>query len=296
MTTPILTPEELKRIRKVQLKMDHIATDILAGMYRSAFKGRGMEFEEVREFQTGDEVRSVDWNVTARMGTPYVKLFREERELTVILMIDISASTKFGSKSALKSDILHEIGAVLAFSGIKNQDKIGLILFSDHVEHYLPPAKGVRHVLRLIRDIMAFPAQGKKTNLESALRFLGKVHRKRCVVFLFSDFLDDSKWENEMAVIANTHDLIAISITDPREKEIPKAGLIRFMDLESGREMLVDTTSKAINQLLSNSHDLSLTRAKKTIETNHGTFVQLSTDRPWLIDLKKFFLSRVKKR
>lgn len=292
--SPPLSKEDLRKVRKIQLKMDHIATDLLAGMYRSRFKGRGMEFEEVREFQTGDEVRSVDWNVTARMGTPYVKLFREERELTVILLVDISASTRFGSRNQLKSTILSEIGAGLAFSGIKNQDKIGLILYSDHVEHYLPPAKGVRHVLRLIRDLIAFPAKGRGTNLENALNFLGKVQKKEAVIFLLSDFLSEEDKESELKAIARKHDLIAISVQDPLEKQLPNVGLLPVLDLETGKEELIDTTTPALNASLGEHFSENLRLAKKQIEKSGGSWIQVKTDVPYIGALRKFFMQKRK--
>lgn len=293
-SSPPLSKEDLHRVRKIQLKMDHIATDLLAGMYRSRFKGRGMEFEEVREFQQGDEVRSVDWNVTARMGTPFVKLFREERELTVILLVDISASTRFGSHNQLKSTILSEIGAGLAFSGIKNQDKIGLILYSDHVEHYLPPAKGVRHVLRLIRDIIAFPAKGRGTNLENALNFLGKVQKKEAVIFLLSDFLSEENKEAELRAISRKHDLIAIAVQDPLEKHMPNVGLLPILDLETGKEELIDTTAPSLNIHLSENFSENLKIAKKQIEKSGGSWVQVKTDVSYLGALRQFFMQKRK--
>lgn len=292
--SPPLTKEDLRRVRKIQLKMDHIATDLLAGMYRSRFKGRGMEFEEVREFQQGDELRSVDWNVTARMGTPFVKLFREERELTVILLVDISASTRFGSHNQLKSTILSEIGAGLAFSGIKNQDKIGLMLYSDHVEHYLPPAKGVRHVLRLIRDLIAFPAKGRGTNLENALTFLGKVQKKEAVIFLLSDFLSEESKDAELRAIARKHDLIAISVQDPLEKYLPNVGLLPILDLETGNKELIDTASVELNSTLSENFNRNLGLAKKQIEKSGGSWMQVTTDVPYLGVLRKFFMQKRK--
>jgi uncharacterized protein (DUF58 family) len=282
----------LKTIRKVQLKMERLATDILAGMYRSAFKGKGMEFQEVRAFQPGDEVRSIDWNVTARMGSPYIKLFQEERELTVILMVDISASTRFGSVNQLKSQILSEIGAVLAFSGIKNRDRIGLLLFTDHIEHFLAPAKGVRHVLRLIRDLMAFPAQGKGTHLASALHYLGKVQKKRCVVFLLSDFLNVGVYKRPMSIIAKTHDLIAIAIQDPREQTLPDVGLLPLRDLETDETALIDTSSQELNPHLQQAMDERLREAKQVVEKSGASWLEVSTARSYVSDLKKFFRKR----
>jgi uncharacterized protein (DUF58 family) len=291
-SSPPLSKEDLRRIRKIQLKMDHVATDLMAGMYRSRFKGRGIEFEEVREFQTGDEMRSVDWNVTARMGTPYIKLFKEERELTVFLVVDISASTRFGSKNMLKSTVLSEIGAGLAFSGIKNQDKIGLILFSDKVEHYLPPAKGIRHVLRLIRDLIAFPATSLGTNLEGALNFLGKVQKKRAVVFLLSDFITNTSIGNEAKVIARQNDLIAIGVHDPLEVHIPNVGLLPVYDLETKKEDLVDTSASGLNPYLKEQYIDARLATRKDIEKNGGSWIEVSTDVPYMSALSRFFLKK----
>jgi uncharacterized protein (DUF58 family) len=292
----VLRTEDLRKIRKVQLKMDQIATDLIAGMYRSAFKGKGMEFEEVREFQTGDEVRSIDWNVTARMGTPFVKIFREERELTVMLLVDISSSTRFGSQNALKTTILSEIGAVLAFSGIKNQDKIGLILFSDIVEHYLPPAKGIRHVLRLIADLMAFPAKQIGTDIAKALQYFGKIQKKRCVAFLLSDFIGDKPFDSDVRTLAGIHDLIAIGIQDPLEAKIPSVGLLPLKDRETGKEELIDTSSSFFSAALPEGHSLKIKETKELFEGSGGSWIEVTTDKPYLSALRKFFLQRGKGR
>lgn len=292
----VLTTQDLVKIRKVQLKMDQIATDLIAGMYRSAFKGRGMEFEEVREYQQGDEVRSIDWNVTARMGSPFVKVFREERELTVMLLVDISSSTRFGSQNALKTTILSEIGAVLAFSGIKNQDKIGLILFTDVIEHYLPPAKGIRHVLRLIADLMAFPAKERGTDIANALQFLGKIQKKRCVAFLLSDFISSKPLGSDIKTIAKIHDLIAIGIHDPLEAKIPSSGLVPVRDLESGKEELIDTSSPFFRDDLPEEAAARRKEVKQSFEGSGASWIEVSTDKPYLLALRKFFLMREKGR
>lgn len=287
-----LSKEDLKRIRKIQVKMNHIATDLLAGSYRSAFKGKGVEFEESREFQSGDELRSVDWNVTARMGTPYVKKFREERELTIFLLVDISASTRFGSKNQLKSTLLSEIGAGLAFSGIKNQDKIGLVLFSDRIEHFLTPRKGIRPVLRLIRDLIAFPASGKGSNLEKALNFFGKVQKKRAVVFLLSDFLMNANYANEVKVMTKRHDLIAISVSDPLESHLPNVGLLPLIDLETGKEEIIDTSSALLNPFIRAKFLEIQNEARRSIEVNGGAWLPVSTDVSYINALSKFLLKK----
>lgn len=286
--------ETLKTIRKIQFKMEHLATDFLAGMYRSAFKGRGVEFQEVRLFQSGDEMRTIDWNVTARMGTPYVKKFQEERELTVFLIVDVSASTRFGSVNALKSRILSEIGAVLAFSGIKNQDKIGLLLFTDIVEHYLPPAKGIKHVFRLIRDLIAFPTKSKGTDLLQALHYFGHVQKKRSVVFLLSDFLNAINYGHAVAILGKTHDLIAISIQDPRESAFPNVGLLALKDLETDATAYIDTSTPEINHVLQKTTAKQKEEAQKIIEKSGGSWVDISTARPYMYDLQKFFKNRAK--
>lgn len=286
-----ISQETLRKIRRVHIKMEHLATDILAGLYRSAFKGKGMEFEEVREYQVGDDERSVDWNVTARMNYPYVKHFREERDLTVMLLVDISASLHFGSNQNLKRDIIAEIAAVLAFSGIKNQDKIGLILFSDEIEAYLPPRKGIRHVLRIIRDLMIFTPKSRRTNVAEALAFLGKVQKRSCVVFLLSDFIS-ADFAREAALIASKHDLIAIAVSDPLEQEFPDVGLLQMRDLESGEEMLVDSADPAFRMELKRQAEARTAAHRRTIEQANGSWIEVSTDKPYLPALAKFFKKR----
>lgn len=286
-----LSKEVLRNIRRIQIKMDHLATDFLAGLYRSAFKGKGMEFEEVRAYQPGDEIRSIDWNVTARMNYPYVKHFREERELSIILAVDISSSLKFGTVNTLKSALVAEIAAVLAFSGIKNQDKIGLILFSEEVEHYLPPKKGIRHVLRLIRDLMVAKPKKRGTSVAAALAYLGKVQKKRCVVFLLSDFLC-ADFSKEASIIAKKHDLIAIHASDPREQIFPNAGLIHLQDLESGQNALVDSSEKGFQKKASDLFEARKLRPKKVLERLNASWIEVRTDQPYLLALRKFLIKR----
>ncbi|KAF3363236.1 Uncharacterized protein PHSC3_000125 [Chlamydiales bacterium STE3] len=288
-----LSKEILRHIRHIHIKMEHLATDLLAGMYRSAFKGKGMEFEDVREYQAGDDVRSIDWNVTARMNHPYVKNFREERELTVMLLVDISSSLKFGSQERLKNTILAEIAAVLAFSSIKNQDKVGLVLFSDQIEEYLPPAKGVRHVLRIIRDLLIFEAKSPKTNIANALAFLGKVQRQRAVVFLLSDFISRD-FSNAAAIIAKKHDLIAISIQDPLEKTFPAVGIVHIQDLESGEEMLIDTNEQTFRKGMQDRVHQKRAALAKTFAELNAPLIEVSTEMPYLPQLRKFFKKRGK--
>lgn len=292
----MIEKKTLAQIRKLQLKMEHIATDLLAGMYRSAFKGRGVEFEEVRPFQEGDDIRCIDWNVTARQGTPFTKLYKEERELTVILAMDISRSLHFGTTSLLKRSLLSEVGGAIAFSGIKNQDKIGLLLFTDKIEHYLPPSKGIKQVLRLIRDLIAFEGKNKGTDIASALHYLGNLQKKRSVIFLLSDFLDKNDYQKAIALIAKKHDLIAIHVEDPLEKGFPRTGLIPLRDLESAEITLIDPKNREVNRVLEKAFLEKEEIARRAIEKGGGEWLSLSTARPYLIDLKKFFLKRGKKR
>lgn len=284
-----MSKEDLKKIAKIQIKMDRLASGLFSGLYLSHFKGKGIEFEEVRPFQSGDEIRTVDWNVTARLGQPYVKLFREERELTLLLLLDISGSMQYGSRDQLKRSVLSEIAAIFAYSGIKNRDKVGLVLFSDKIELYLPPEKGVRHVSRIIRDLLVYPAESKGTSIKNALTFLGNVQKKRAVVLLLSDFVKSGSFEKEAAVIAKKHDLIAISISDPLEKTFPKIGLAELEDLETGKRLILDASSPvAIEQ---NSKKAS----RHSIERKGGAWIEVSTDKPYLSTLLQFLSKRRKK-
>ena len=215
----------------------------MAGEYESAFRGRGMEFEEVREYQPGDDVRTIDWNVTARMGKPYIKLFREERELIVMLLVDISASGQFGTVKKLKKEVAAEVAALLAYTAIRNNDKVGLILFSDHVEKYVPPKKARGHGWRVIQEILSFEPQGRQTDIAQALDYLGRVVRKRCICFLLSDFLA-SGFEKPLRLSNKRHDVVAVSISDPREFELPKVGFVELEDAETGEDVLLDTNDR----------------------------------------------------
>jgi uncharacterized protein (DUF58 family) len=280
--------KEFKRIAKIQFKMDRLATGLLSGLYHSRFKGIGIEFEEVREFQAGDEVRAIDANVSARMGAPFIKLFREERELTLMLVLDISGSMQFGSRGRLKREVLGEIASVLAFAAIKNRDKVGLLLYTDRVEHYVPPHSGVRHVWRIIRDLMLFEGKGKRTDLDKALKFLGNVQRKRAVLFLLSDFLGNNDLKVQVRALAKKHDLIGIAIQDPLESLFPPTGLLLTEDLEDGTRALVDANEgiKIFNP--------SLMETRKTFEKCGASWVQVYTDKPYLPTLVQFLSVRKK--
>lgn len=239
------TKELLKKVRKIEIKTRRLSDHIFGGEYHSTFKGRGMTFSEVRQYQFGDDVRSIDWNVTARYYEPYVKVFEEERELTMMLVVDVSGSGLFGTRENFKRDIITEIAATLAFSATSNNDKIGLILFSDRVELYIPPKKGRFHVLRIIRELLEFEPKSRKTDLSAALEFLSGVMKKRAIVFVLSDFLTDG-YQQTLKITSKRHDLTGIRIYDQRDEEIPNMGLVQFEDAETSKRLVVDTASKTV--------------------------------------------------
>jgi uncharacterized protein (DUF58 family) len=287
----MIPKEILKKIRKIQIYTTRVVQDVFAGEYQSVFKGRGMEFEEVREYQVGDDVRTIDWNVTARTGRPHVKLFREERELTVMLLADISASGSFGTIRQLKSELIAELCAVLAFAAITNNDKIGLILFTDRIEKYVPPKKGVTHVLRVIRELLYYAPQGKGTNIAAALEFLSKVTTRLTVSFLVSDFLD-AGYERALSIAAKRHDLIAVAVSDPRERMLPAAGLVELEDPESGAALVADTADPRLRAAFSR-------RAAEREEERDDYFIAhgvdcitVSTAEPYMRALLSFFKAR----
>jgi len=284
------TKELLKKVRKIEFKTRKLTNEIFAGKYHSAFKGRGMTFSEVREYTVDDDVRMIDWKVTARFNHPYVKIFEEERELTVILMIDVSGSQFFGSKE-LKREYIAEIAGVLAFSAIENNDKIGVIFFSDKVEKFIPPAKGRRHTLRIIREILSFNPDSQGTNIKEALKYLINAIKKKSIVFLISDFFD-SNYESSLNIAARKHDLITIKVNDPREREIPKMGLVSMYDAESGQYIRVDTNRKKVRDRLQQwfeNHDQTV---KNTFYRFGIDFIHLCTGD----DYVKAFIQLFKRR
>ncbi len=240
------TSEILKKVRKIEIKTRGLSQNIFAGEYHSAFKGRGMAFSEVREYQFGDDIRDIDWNVTARFHKPYVKVFEEERELTVMLMIDVSGSLDFGTRGQLKRDMTTEIAATLAFSAIQNNDKIGVVFFSDRIEKYIPPKKGRKHILYIIREMLDFKPESKKTDITNAIEFMTRVQKRRSTVFILSDFYNKNSFQQQLQIAGRKHDLMAIQVYDPLAKELPDAGLIKVEDAETGREMIIDTSSKKL--------------------------------------------------
>ena len=240
------TSEFLKRVRKIEIKTRGLSRNIFAGEYHSAFKGRGMTFSEVREYQYGDDIRNIDWNVTARHNKPYVKVFEEERELTVMLMIDVSASRNFGTVSKLKKNQITEIAAVLAFSAIQNNDKIGVIFFSNKIEKFIPPKKGRTHILHIIRELIDFYPEDKQTNIEQALEYMTNSIKKRCTCFLISDFIDEHDFSHALAIANRKHDVVALRVYDPRENVLPPVGMMFLTDAETGEQMWVDTSDKRL--------------------------------------------------
>ena len=239
------TKEILKKVRKIEIKTRRLSDHIFSGEYHTSFKGRGMTFSEVRQYQYGDDVRAIDWNVTARYNEPFVKVFEEERELTMMLMVDISGSESFGTKNQLKRDMITEIAATLAFSATQNNDKIGLLLFSDQIELFIPPKKGKSHVLRIIRELIEFESKSKKTDLSQALKYLSSVLKKKAIVFLISDFMVKD-YEHTLKIASKRHDVTGIRVFDQREENIPNIGIVNMLDAETGETLLVDTTSKKV--------------------------------------------------
>ena len=286
--------EILKKVRRIQIYTTRVVQDVFAGEYQSVFKGRGMEFEEVREYQVGDDVRSIDWNVTARMGHPYVKLFKEERELTVMILADISASGSFGTVKHLKAELAAELCAVLAFAAINNNDNIGLILFTDRVEKYFPPKKGITYVLRIIRELLYYKPEGRKTDIASALEFLSKVTTRQTVAFLVSDFMAVG-YERALRIAAKRHDLIAVEVSDPREEEIPSLGLMELEDPESGETLLVDTGDPRVREGFSRIMKRRRSEREDYFRAHGVDCIKVSTARPYVKPLMRFFKKRQKR-
>jgi len=291
----VIPAEILKKVKKIQIQTSRIVNDLLAGEYHSTFKGQGMEFSEVREYVPGDDIRSIDWNVTARMNRPYVKQYVEERELTVILMVDISGSGQYSSSLQTKNEIAAELSSLLALSAIRNNDKVGLILFTDSVEKFIPPKKGKTHVLRVIREVLSFKPEQGATNMNAALDFLNKAIHKRAVVFLISDFIA-SGYEKLMRVVAKHHDLICISLADRREKELPDLGLIHLQDAETGEVVLFDTSNTKTRAALEILYERSR-KSRAEFLSSHGIDqVEIKTHESYVRPLMGFFKSRERSR
>ncbi len=296
------TTELLKKVRKIEIKTRGLSSHIFSGEYHSAFKGRGMAFSEVREYQPGDDIRTIDWNVTARFNHPYIKVFEEERELTVMLLVDVSASENFGTQKQLKKDLMTEICAVLAFSAIQNNDKTGVIFFSDKIEKFIPPKKGKSHILRIIRELINFTPQSSGTDIDHALRYLTNAIKKRAIVFLISDFIDEKflhehKRGGDSLRIANKkHDIVALRISDKREAELPDVGLIRIKDAETGKLKWIDTSSSKIRQQYSKTSAKRDARLKEIFLRSGIDSTTISTSESYIKPLMNLFKKRERKR
>ena len=285
------TSELLKKVRKIEIKTRGLSTEIFSGEYHSAFKGKGMSFAEVRPYQFGDDVRSIDWNVTARYNEPFIKTFEEERELTVILLIDVSRSGYFGTVNMMKSDFITEISAVLSFSAINNNDKVGVIFFSDHIEKFIPPKKGKSHILRIIRELISFTPTGKGTDIAEGLRFLSNAIKKRCTCFVFSDFMDEG-YGDALKMASRKHDVIGLRIYDPMEQEIPNVGMIRMRDAESGDEQWVDTSNKQLRFDYRARQQQLNTYFKNTFSRSGVDTMEIRVDESYIRALHGFFKKR----
>jgi len=290
----VIPREYLKKIRTIEFRTNQLARDLLTGAYHSVFKGRGMDFEEVREYQPGDDVRAIDWNVTAKTGTPYIKKYREERQLTVMIVVDISASDQWGSGEQTKKDLAAEVASVLAFSATRNGDKVGLILHSDRVESYIPPKKGRSHIFRIIREILFYRPEGRGTSIKTALNYLNLVQSKPAVVFVVSDFLDEG-FERVLKVSARRHDLIAVSICDRRELEIPDVGRILLEDAETGELTEVNTSDRKIRERFAKEAEEARRLGKTRLSRSGLDVIELETGVPYLLELKKFFQRRIRR-
>lgn len=291
----MLTREQLKAVRKIQIRTSHLVSDVFAGQYHSVFKGRGMEFAEVRLYQPGDDVRTIDWNVTARTGTAHVKRYAEERELTVMLLVDASGSTQFGSVRQTKSALAAELGALFAFSAITNNDKVGLVIFTDRIELALPPRKGTRHVLRVIREVLSLVPAGRGTDIPAALEHLQHVAKRRSVVFVVSDFLDP-RCRTALAIAARRHDVIAVVLEDPREAALPAVGLVELEDAESGERYVVDTGNPRVRDAFARTTAAARTERDRGLRSAGVDAIVIATDRPYTQPLLRFFRMRERRQ
>ncbi|PBJ11037.1 DUF58 domain-containing protein [Flavobacterium sp. ACN6] len=285
------TKELLKKVRKIEIKTKRLSNHIFSGEYHSSFKGRGMTFSEVRQYQYGDDIRNIDWNVTARYNEAHVKVFEEERELTMVLMVDISGSESFGSKNQFKKDIVTEIAATMAFSATQNNDKIGLILFSDTIELYIPPKKGRSHVLRIIRELIEFEPKSQKTDIAQALKFLSGTQKKKAIIFMISDFMSDS-YEHTLKIASKKHDITGVRVYDIREERIPNLGMVPMLDAETGKIQLVDTGSKTVRSNYEKHYQDKLNYFKDTFRKSGAGIVNTRVDENYVTKLLGYFKSR----
>lgn len=286
----------LRRVRKIEIKTRGLSNEIFAGKYHTAFRGRGMSFSEVREYRAGDDVRDIDWNVTARSRKPHIKVYEEERELTMMLVVDVSGSRMFGSTERLKKNIITEIAAVLAFSAAENNDKVGCIFFSDRVEKFIPPKKGRSHILMIIRELIGFRPESTGTKLSEPVRFLTNVNKKRCTTFILSDFMDSSQdrsaLDDALKIAGGRHDLVGIRVYDPRETELPDVGIVELRDAETGRKVWVDTSSRAVRDHYAESWRQRSAEIEATLKHNRIDTATVSTDGDYVAELMKLFKQR----
>lgn len=287
----MIPKEILQKIRRIHITTTRMVTDVFAGQYQSVFKGKGMEFDEVREYQPGDDVRSIDWNVTARTGQPHIKKFVEERELTIMLLLDMSLSCYFGTVQKLKSQLAAELCSVLALSAIKNNDKIGMIAFTDRIEKFVPPRKGLRHVLRVVREALYFKPAGKGTDISNAVAHLNRVIKRRCIVFIISDFYAED-FKKSLSVANKRHDIVAITITDPKEMELPAIGIVALQDPETGKYFLIDTSNQRIREEFRRNSTERLQQRRQLFRSIDIDHIEIRTDLPYIHSLIKFFRQR----
>jgi len=285
------TAEILKRVRRLEIKTRGLSNHIFSGEYHSAFKGRGMSFSEVREYQFGDDIRSIDWNVTARFNHPFVKIFEEERELTLMLLVDVSESSVFGTSRQNKRNMITELCAVLAFSAINNNDKVGVIFFSDGVEKYIPPKKGKSHILFIIRELISFEPKRKGTNIKETLRFFNNAAKKRSIVFLMSDFLTGS-YQDALNIASKRHDVVGVHVYDQRDKELPSVGLIQMNDLETGERQWVDSSDKRVQQYYTQQFHQHVQYCRNSFKKSGAELISIRTDEDYVKALQSFFVNR----
>ena len=286
------TSEIIKKVRKIEIKTRGLSSNIFAGQYHSAFKGRGMAFSEVREYQFGDDVRDIDWNVTARFHRPYVKVFEEERELTVMLLIDVSGSLDFGTQKQMKRDMVTEIAATIAFSAIQNNDKIGVVFFSDRIEKYIPPKKGRKHILYIIREMLDFQPESKRTDVKQAVEFLSSVQKRRTTAFILSDFYVRDEFQQSLQICNRKHDVVAIQVYDQRARELPDVGLMKVVDAETGHEQYVDTGSKALRQAYHKYWVSRQSQLEETFNKSNVDHVSVATNEDFVKALMMLFKQR----
>ncbi len=286
------TSEILKRVRQIEIKTRGLSNNIFAGEYHSAFKGRGMAFSEVREYQYGDDIRDIEWNVTARFNKPYVKVFEEERELTVMLLVDVSGSLHFGTQKQMKRDMLTEIAATLAFSAIQNNDKIGVIFFSDHIEKFIPPKKGRKHILYIIRELLDFRAESPRTDVGQAVQYMTQALKRRCTAFVLSDFMDAKDFRQPLTIANRKHDVVAIQVYDRRIAELPDVGLMKVRDAETGMERFIDTSSKAVRRAQAEWWRKRSDYLRDTFTRSNVDSISVRTDQDYVTALMSLFAKR----